>query len=99
MGLEKQVPLLDGPYRPYVFLDNAASTPVFKGVRHKVDGFSDWSSSVHRGTGFKSLLATEAYEKEREIAAQFLGADTNSHAVIFVRIQPRRSTSCPTASN
>jgi cysteine desulfurase/selenocysteine lyase len=83
VGIDKQVPLLDGSTRQYVFLDNAASTPTFRTVQQKVDEFLGWYSSVHRGTGFKSLLSTEAYERSREVVAHFVGADPQTHVVIF----------------
>ena len=85
VGLDLQVPLLDGTKRRYVYFDNAASAPVFRGVLNKVDEFLAWYSSVHRGTGFKSLVSTEAYERAREIVAQFLGADPTYHSVVFVK--------------
>lgn len=83
VGIDQQVPLLDGSSRPYTYLDNAASTPTFRGVQHKVDEFLGWYSSVHRGSGFKSLVSTEAYEQAREIVAHFVGADLQTHTVIF----------------
>jgi cysteine desulfurase/selenocysteine lyase len=83
VGIDRQVPLLNGSSRPYVYLDNAASTPSFRGVQQKVDEFLMWYSSVHRGSGFKSLVSTEAYDQSREIVAQFVGADPRTHAVIF----------------
>jgi selenocysteine lyase/cysteine desulfurase len=83
VGIDHQVPLLDGTRRPYVFLDNAASTPTFRGVHQKLEEFLGWYSSVHRGSGFKSLLATHVYEQAREIVARFVGADPETHSVIF----------------
>jgi selenocysteine lyase/cysteine desulfurase len=83
IGIDKKVPLLDGSARRYVFLDNAASTPTLRGVQQKVDEFLGWYSSVHRGTGFKSILSTEAYEQARDITAHFVGADPETHSVIF----------------
>ncbi|MFQ5340209.1 MAG: aminotransferase class V-fold PLP-dependent enzyme [Anaerolineae bacterium] len=83
VGIDQAVPLLNGSTRPYIYLDNAASTPTFRGVQHKVDEFLGWYASVHRGAGFKSLLSTEAYEQAREIVARFVGADPQTHCVIF----------------
>jgi len=83
VGIDQQVPLLDGSTRPYIYLDNSASTPTFRGVQQKVDEFLGWYSSVHRGSGFKSLVSTEAYEQAREIVAHFVGADPQTHSVIF----------------
>jgi selenocysteine lyase/cysteine desulfurase len=45
--------------------------------------FFEWYSSVHRGTGFKSLLSTHTYERCREVIAEFVGADLAHHTVIF----------------
>jgi selenocysteine lyase/cysteine desulfurase len=50
-----------------------------------VNGFSDVYSSVHRGTGYKSRLSTEAYEHARELVSRFLGVDEQSQVVIFVK--------------
>ncbi len=65
--------------------DNAASTPPLKRVRDMVTNFSDLYSSVHRGTGYKSRMSTEAYEHAREQVARFLGVDAASQVVIFVK--------------
>jgi len=83
VGIEAQVPLLDGSHRTYVNFDNAASTPALRPVFDKVNEFMDWYSSVHRGTGFKSQVATHAYEQAHEIVCSFVGADPAAHAVIF----------------
>lgn len=83
VGINQPVPLLDGAYRPCVFLDNAASTPALGAVKRKVDELLCWYSSVHRGASFKSLLSTGAYEQARGIVAQFVGADEETDVVIF----------------
>jgi selenocysteine lyase/cysteine desulfurase len=83
VGVDQWVPLLDGSRRPYVYLDNAASTPAFRGVQQRVNELLTWYSSVHRGTGFKSLVATHAYEQARATVAEFVGARPDTHAVIF----------------
>ncbi len=83
VGIEQQVPLLGGGSRPYVNLDNAASTPVLREVLDTVNRFMDWYSSVHRGTGFKSQVSTHAYEEARGIVADFVGANRAEHVVIF----------------
>ena len=56
------VPVLDGTLRRYVNLDNAASTPALREVMETVGEFMHWYASVHRGAGFKSRVATQAYE-------------------------------------
>jgi cysteine desulfurase / selenocysteine lyase len=83
MGIDQPVPLLDGSVRPYVNLDNAASTPPFVHVKEKVDEVMQWYSSVHRGSGFKSLLSTHLYDEAREVIAHYLGANLETETVIF----------------
>jgi selenocysteine lyase/cysteine desulfurase len=83
VGVDRDAPLIDGSKRPYVYLDNAASTPVLRDVMEAIENFMPYYSSVHRGTGFKSRLSTVAYEQAREIVAAFVGADRSTNTVIF----------------
>lgn len=83
VGMDVQVPLLDGSHRQYVNFDNAASTPALRPVYDKVNEFMSWYSSVHRGTGFKSQIATGAYELAHHAVACFVGADPRTNTVIF----------------
>ena len=61
VGMDVQVPLLDGSLRRPINFDNAASTPALRSVLATVNRFMEWYSSVHRGAGFKSRVATQAY--------------------------------------
>ncbi|HEX7974883.1 MAG TPA: aminotransferase class V-fold PLP-dependent enzyme, partial [Anaerolineales bacterium] len=83
IGLETSTPLLDGRSCPYVNLDNAASTPALKAVQEAIEAFLPYYSSVHRGTGFKSLLSTHAYEASRQAVLSFVGADPGDHICAF----------------
>jgi cysteine desulfurase / selenocysteine lyase len=83
VGLDTEVPLLDGRKCIYINLDNAASTPSLKAVQKSVDDFLVYYSSVHRGTGFKSQLSTHAYEQARKICLRFVGANPNDYTCIF----------------
>ncbi|UCG41859.1 MAG: aminotransferase class V-fold PLP-dependent enzyme [candidate division WOR-3 bacterium] len=85
VGLEVEVPLLDGSQRRYVNLDNAASTPTFRSIQKKVDEFLALYSNVHRGTGFKSQIASWAYEEARRVVADFVKADLSYETVIFTK--------------
>ena len=85
LGIDTKVPLLDGAERPYVFLDNGASTPTFGRVLQCITSFLPWYSGVHRGTGFKSLLATEIFDRTHEVVARFVGADTSRNMVVFTK--------------
>ncbi len=84
-GLDRTVPVVGGETRRYVNLDNAATTPPFSTVVECLERFFQWYSSVHRGTGFKSLLSTHVYERCRRVIADFIGADLSHHALIFVQ--------------
>ncbi|HYH50116.1 MAG TPA: aminotransferase class V-fold PLP-dependent enzyme [Acidimicrobiia bacterium] len=67
------VPCLDGRERPYLNLDSAASANALPAVARRVEEFLPWYSSVHRGAGYKSRLATNAYEEARLAALRFAG--------------------------
>ena len=83
VGVNTKVPLLDGTTAPYVNLDNAASTPPLKFVTNTINSFLPYYSSVHRGTGYKSQLSTQAYEDARESLIHFVGGNINQHVCIF----------------
>lgn len=85
VGLNSKVPLLDGTERRYVFLDNAASTPTFRTVLKRIEEFMPWYSGVHRGMGFKALLATNVYDETHRVAGRFVGADLSRNLVVFGR--------------
>lgn len=85
VGIEVQVPVLSGGTRTYVNLDNASSTPTFRPVAEKVDEFMRYYSNVARGTGFKSQVASWAYEESRRTIGRFIGADPTTDAVIVTR--------------
>jgi cysteine desulfurase/selenocysteine lyase len=83
VGIDQHVPVLDGGTRPYINFDNAASTPALRSVLDTVNEFMNWYASVHRGTGFKSRLATQAYDDAHRVVAEFVGANQRDHTVIF----------------
>ncbi|NNG17084.1 MAG: aminotransferase class V-fold PLP-dependent enzyme [Gemmatimonadales bacterium] len=67
----------------YVNFDNAASTPPLVDVMDALARFLPFYSSVHRGTGFKSRLSTEAYDDAHRTLTRFVGADPATNTVIF----------------
>jgi selenocysteine lyase/cysteine desulfurase len=83
VGLETEVPLLNGGATRYINFDNAASTPPLKAVQETVNEFMDYYSSVHRGTGFKSQLSTHVYEEARQAILRFVGADPQDYTCVF----------------
>ena len=83
VGIDTQVPLLDGSWRTYVNFDNGASTPSLRSALEKVNQLMAYYASIHRGAGFKSLVSTHAYEKARQIVSEFVAADPDEDVVIF----------------
>ncbi|MGH3905205.1 MAG: aminotransferase class V-fold PLP-dependent enzyme [Pseudonocardiaceae bacterium] len=84
VGSELDVPLVTGGRRRYVNLDYAASAPCLASVKLAVDALLPWYASVHRGAGYKSRLATEAYEAARVAVWSFVGGRA-SDTVVFTR--------------
>jgi cysteine desulfurase/selenocysteine lyase len=83
VGLDVKTPVLDGSQRRYTNFDNAASTPSLTSAQKALNDFSEYYSSVHRGTGFKSQLSTQVYEQARNIVLNFVGANAQTHTCIF----------------
>jgi len=79
------VPCIDGHDRPYVALDAAASTGALGSVLDRVREFLPSYSSVHRGAGYKSQLATAAYENAREAALSFARREGRDDIAIVCR--------------
>ncbi len=78
------VPCVDGHDRPYLNLDAAASTSAHPDVAGRVQEFVPSYSSVHRGAGYKSRLATEAYEAARAAALCFAGRARDGDDVAII---------------
>ena len=83
VGLELELPLLDGRLARYINLDNAATTPPLREVLDAVLRFLPYYSSVHRGAGVKSRVSTTAYDEAHHTIARFVGANTATNTVIF----------------
>jgi selenocysteine lyase/cysteine desulfurase len=84
VGGDLTVPVVGGDRRRAVNLDYAASTPALAAVRDAVDDFLPWYSSVQRGSGFTSQVATAALEGARAAVGSFVGCREDD-IVIFVR--------------
>ncbi len=83
VGLDLELPLLDGRLARYINLDNAATTPPLRDVLDAVLRFLPYYSSVHRGSGGKSRVSTAAYDEAHRTIARFVGANTGTNTVIF----------------
>jgi selenocysteine lyase/cysteine desulfurase len=79
------VPCADGGQRRYIALDAAASTGALRSVLGRVEEFLPSYSSVHRGAGYKSQLATHAYESARRAAISFAGRAARDDIAIICR--------------
>ncbi len=76
---------------PLVFLDNAASTQHPQVVIDAMsDCYTNYYANVHRGIHTLSEASTRAYEKAREVTAEFLGAQS-LREVIFTAERRQRS--------
>jgi selenocysteine lyase/cysteine desulfurase len=82
VGHDTLVPCVDGRDVPYLNFDAAASTPALTPVAAAVAEFVPWYSSVHRGAGYKSRLATSRYEQARESALRFARRGDGDVAII-----------------
>jgi selenocysteine lyase/cysteine desulfurase len=78
------VPCADGTERPYLSMDAAASTAALGQVADRVREFIPWYSSVHRGAGYKSQVATCAYEDARSAALAFAGRPRDGDDVAII---------------
>lgn len=84
-GTDVRIPLSNGHLINEVNFDNAATTPPLKPVMEAITDFAPWYSSIHRGTGYKSKLSSDIYEKARQTVAKFVHMDTEFSTVIFVK--------------
>lgn len=74
VGAETRSPLVTGGDLRYVNLDVAASAPALESVAARVADFLPYYSSVHRGSGYGSIVSTAAYEAARRTIAAHVGA-------------------------
>lgn len=79
------VPCIDGIERPYAGLDAAASTGALPSVMASIEDFLPLYSSIHRGAGYKSRIATTEYENAREAVLHFAGREGRDDIAIFCR--------------
>ncbi len=78
-------PCIDGRERPYLSLDAAASTGALPAVAERVAEFMPRYSSIHRGAGWKSQLATADYEEARAAALAYAGKTGDDDVAVICR--------------
>ena len=84
-GVNTKVPMKNGALTPYINFDNAATTPPFISVVNRIVDFSQWYSSIHRGTGYKSKASSEIYDSSRKAVLDFVGGSSDKDCVIYVK--------------
>lgn len=84
-GLNVKVPIKNKKLITAINFDNAATTPPFKYVLDELMSFSNYYSSIHRGTGYKSIFSSKIYENSRRIICDFVHCDYNKNVVIYVK--------------
>jgi len=84
LGADTQVPLLNGEHVTAINFDNAATTPPFFSVMKEINNFAPWYSSIHRGTGYKSVLSSNLFEEGREAIKEFVKAGSQD-VVIYTK--------------
>jgi selenocysteine lyase/cysteine desulfurase len=84
IGIDTEVPLVDGRFVRAVDLDRAATTPCLVAVKQAVDELLPYYGAPHRGAGYKSLVTTRAFERARRSVGRFVGAGEDD-TVVFVR--------------
>jgi selenocysteine lyase/cysteine desulfurase len=85
VGDAEAVECVDGNQRPYLSFDAAASTAPLRSVVEAVEDFLPWYSSIHRGAGYKSQVATAAYEEARDAALAFANRNGRDDVAIMCR--------------
>lgn len=85
VGVDTIIPLPCGKKVTAINFDNAATTPPFYSVLNEIRNFSPWYSSIHRGTGYKSIISSKTYDNSRFIVASFVNADLDHDTIIYVK--------------
>ena len=85
VGVNTKVPLFHGKCVTSINFDNAATTPPLHSVMREIEKFVPWYSSIHRGTGYKSLLSSDLYEEGRDVIKQFVKADPTKDVLIYTK--------------
>ncbi|MDD4835276.1 MAG: aminotransferase class V-fold PLP-dependent enzyme, partial [Lutispora sp.] len=84
-GVNTKVLIKNGALTSYINFDNAATTPPFISVVNRIVDFSQWYSSIHRGTGYKSKASSEIYDSSRKAVLDFVGGSSDKDCVIYVK--------------
>lgn len=84
-GTNSLVRLENGSTVNFINFDNAATTPPLNSVLKEIVDFSPHYSSIHRGTGYKSILSSTVYDEGRNIVLDFIKGNKDYHTAIFLK--------------
>lgn len=84
-GTNSLVTLGNGSVVDFINFDNAATTPPLNSVLKEIVDFSPHYSSIHRGTGYKSILSSTVYDEGRNIVLDFINGNKDYHTVVFLK--------------
>ncbi|WP_250033316.1 aminotransferase class V-fold PLP-dependent enzyme [Paractinoplanes maris] len=84
VGADLTTTLPGGATVRFAHLDYAASAPAVRAAVEAVRDLLPYYGSVHRGAGLRSQRSTFAYERARDIVAEFVGARPGDE-VVFTR--------------
>jgi selenocysteine lyase/cysteine desulfurase len=85
LGINCKVPTTKKKRVNYINFDNAASTPPLFSVIKETESFMQWYAGVHRGSGFKSLVASKTYDQCYQTIGRFVNVDLENNTVIMVK--------------
>ncbi|AJA49345.1 putative cysteine desulfurase [Clostridium pasteurianum DSM 525 = ATCC 6013] len=85
VGLDTKIPITNGNAVTAINFDNAATTPPLVSVLKEIVNYAPWYSSIHRGSGYKSIVSSKIYEDSRKIVLDFVGGDILKDTVIYVK--------------
>lgn len=83
VGEDVCVPVFGGAVRRYIDLDNAATTPPFRRIWELLAEVIPYYGSVHRGSGFKSLVSTRLFEDSSMRVLGFGGGNPDHDTIVF----------------
>ena len=83
LGHNIKVPVYSGDHLQYINLDNAATTPPFLQVSKKLNEIMPYYGSIHRGSGYKSLISTQLFEEAKDTIFKFADGDIENDIIIF----------------
>ncbi|WP_300384909.1 aminotransferase class V-fold PLP-dependent enzyme [Clostridium sp.] len=84
IGIDNLIPISDNKKVIPINFDNAATTPVFKGVLREISKACEFYGAIGRGVGQKSEYSTRQYYKCKDYILDFFNAPKDKYSVIFV---------------